>query len=93
MEKIQVDIWKNPVEDNWNSVVVALKKNSAKYYKVVYSHRGLKKSDDLTESYVEIYDKRLSKIAKLPLFKKEGKQLVGSMESLKWLEQKPSKNG
>lgn len=92
MGKIQDNIWKNPIEDNWKKMIVALKKDSARYYKVIYSHKDLKKSDDLTESFVEIYNGKLNRIAKLPLFEKKGRQLVGSMEFLKWLKQKPSKN-
>jgi len=88
IEKIQNDIWKNPIEDNWKQMIIALKKNSAKYYKVIYSHKSLRKFDDLTESFVEIYNGKLDKIAKLPLFKKGKKQILGSLEFLKWLKQK-----
>jgi len=88
IENIQRDLWKNPIEDNWKKMIVTLKKNSAKYYKVIYSHKGLKKFDDLTESFVEIYNGRSVRIAKLPLFRNDKKRIVGALEFLKWFKQK-----
>ncbi len=91
MNELQDMIWENPVEENWKKVVVALKRNSARYYSVDYPHGGIKESKDLTKFFVEVYDDKVDRIVKLPLFRKEGRQLIGSLEFLKWLKQKPLK--
>lgn len=89
LKKLEDEIWKNPNLELWEKVSSSLKKGPAKYYKVVYTKGGVSSSSDLEKSSVEIYDSSMKKVARLPIFIKKGKELVGSLEYLNGLLQAP----
>lgn len=89
LKELEVEIWKDTNLEQWRNVSLALKKESAKYYKVVYPEGRISSSSDLKRSSVEIYDPRMKIMARLPVFVEKGKELVGSLEFLSGLVQAP----
>lgn len=72
-------LWKEQSDSNWDSFASALKKSNVAYYKIVFANEGkLNKMQDLTKSFAELYDAKYKRVAKVPIFKKEGKKVRGA---------------
>ena len=79
-------MFKEPSEKNWQAFAEALPKSGLKYYRVVFQKdQKLKKAEDLTESYAELYDAKEKLVLKIPIFKKEGKKIEGATYYMKGL--------
>jgi len=79
----------DPSEENWKKFAAALKKSSAKFYRVVYMHGSLKNAEDLRQSYAELYDSKKKLIARVPIFKNMKNGVEGATIYLKGLENLP----
>jgi hypothetical protein len=84
-EEIVEELNRNPVKENWEKFQKLLPKSKAKYYKTVYIDGKLRGVQDLTKSYVELYDSAQRPIAKIPIFIKEKKKIEGATYYLKGL--------
>ncbi len=84
-EKIVEELNKNPVRENWEKFQSLLPKSKAKYYKTFYVDGKLRGVQDLTKSYVEIYDSSQKPIARIPIFVKDKKKIEGATYYLKGL--------
>ncbi len=78
-------LWKDQSEKNWDALAANMKKGGAKYYRVFFEQGKLEKQDDLRKSYAELYDSKEKPIAKVPIFKTEGKKVEGATIYLKGL--------
>ena len=79
IDKAADTLWKEQSEENWEALAGALKGSSVKYYKVVFANEGkLSKMQDLTKSFVDLYDAKYKQVTKVPLFKKDGKRVRGA---------------
>lgn len=78
-------LWKDPSEKSWAGLNKALGKSNVAYYKPVFGKGRLKNTQDLKNSYVELYDKRGKFVTKIPIFKKDGKNLRGATIYLRGL--------
>jgi hypothetical protein len=78
-------LWKDQDETNWKRFGAALKKGKARYYRVNFEKGKVQRVDDLRKSYAEIFDSKAKLIAKIPIFRKEGKKIRGSLIYLKGL--------
>jgi hypothetical protein len=79
VEKAAEGLWKDPSEKNWRAFSTALKGSSIRYYRVVFQNGGkLNKIQDLAKSFAELYDAKYRLVAKVPIFKKEGKSIRGA---------------
>ena len=74
-----------PTTKNWEAFGKALKASKAKYYRVFFSGKELKGTQDLTSSYAELYDARETPLARVPIYLKEGKRVEGATIFLKGL--------
>ncbi len=83
--KLGESLWKDQDESNWEKFGAALKKSKAKYYRVNFEKGRVQRVDDLRKSYAEIFDSRANAIAKIPVFRKKGKGIRGSLIYLKGL--------
>lgn len=86
IEEIGSELWKDPSEKNWEKLSKALKKDGVGYYKPVFGKGKLKNTQDLKNSYVELYGKDGTFITKIPIFKNDGKNLRGATIYLKGLQ-------
>ncbi len=86
IQDVSDKLWENPEEKNWKLLSNSLKKAGITYYKTVYGKGKLKNTQDLKKSYVELYDKKVKFITKVPLFMKNGKELRGATIYLKGLQ-------
>ncbi len=75
----------DPGEKNWKEFSAALKKSSAVYYRPVFGRGRLRNTQGLRNSHVELYDKNGKLLFKIPIFKKNGKELRGATMYLKGL--------
>lgn len=83
IKDISKSLWVSPNEKNWEAFYKALKKSDLKYYKVVYADEGkLNKAQDLTKSFVELYDSKYAIVTKVPLFVKTGNKVSGATKYL-----------
>ena len=79
-------LWKDESEKNWKEFAKALPKSGLKYYRVVFlKEEKLKKAQDLTKSYAELYDAKEKLVAKIPIFEKKGKKIEGATYYMKGL--------
>ncbi len=79
IKEIADTLWKKPSKENWAIFVKALPKSGLKYYKVVFSNAGkLKKAQELTKSYAQLYDAHEKLITKIPIFEKDGNRITGA---------------
>ena len=83
--KISESLWKNPSASNWESLAKSLPKSGVKYYRVVYQKGKLANTEDLRDSYVELFDAKERLVSKVPVFRKEGKGVRGATIYLKGL--------
>ena len=78
-------LWKEQSGRNWKMFAKALKGSGLKYYKVVYQKGKLKRAQDLTKSYTELYDVKQRLVTKIPIFEKKGGKIVGATYYMKGL--------
>ncbi|MGI0141965.1 MAG: hypothetical protein ACREBF_04960 [Candidatus Micrarchaeales archaeon] len=83
LKVVSEKLWKEQSEKNWADFAKALKKSSAKRYRVVYEPGHLKTLQDLKKSYAELYDNKHKLIAKVPIFKMIGTKMRGTTIYLK----------
>ncbi len=84
IEEIIEELWKNPSEKNWEAFAKKLPKSGLKYYRVVYPKGKIKRVEDLKKAYAELYDAKEKFVAKVPVYKKNGK-MAGATYYLKGL--------
>lgn len=85
IQSISSELLKDPSGKNWDRLSRSLRKNGIAYYKTVFEKGKLKNTQDLKNSYVELYDKKGVFAARIPIFKREGKNLRGATIYLKGL--------
>jgi len=85
MENVGKLLWENPSEKNWKTLASSLKKGGIVYYRVFFEKGKLNKTQDLRRSYAGLYDKKENLVAKIPIFKREGKRIEGATIYLKGL--------
>jgi hypothetical protein len=85
IELIASELWRDPSKKNWEKLSSALNKNGITYYKIFFEKGKLKKTEDLRNSYMELYNKKEKLVAKIPIFKKEGKGIEGATIYLRGL--------
>ena len=78
-------LWKSPSKVNWEKFSKLLK-GRAVYYRVIFEHGKIKKNEDITKSFVEIWDSKRNVVCKVPLFLKDGRNIVGATIYLKGLQ-------
>ena len=78
-------LWKTQGKEQWERFAKGLKGSGLKYYRVVYANKRLTKAQDLTKSYVELYDAKQKLVTKAPLFEKRGAKVSGATYYLKGL--------
>ena len=76
---------KEQSEKNWDKFAKELPKSKAKQYRVVYQKGNIAKSDDLLDSYAELFDSKDKMLGKVPIFLREGKKVRGATIYLKRL--------
>ncbi|MGC8567939.1 MAG: hypothetical protein ACP5RP_01025 [Candidatus Micrarchaeia archaeon] len=86
IDKEAEKLWKDSSMENWEEFKKLLKKSKAAYYKVVYTTKNLKKVEDLTKSFAEIYDSNEKLMTKVPIIIKNGKNVEGALIYLKGLK-------
>ena len=85
IDTIGNELWKDPSDKNWQRLSDLLRRGSIAYYKTVFGKGKLMNTQDLKNSYVELYDKKGALVTKVPIFKKNGKNLRGATIYLKGL--------
>lgn len=85
IESISAELWKDPSSNNWDKLSKNLKKSGIVYYKPIFGKGKLKNTQDLKNSYVELFDTKGDMITKVPIFKRERKELRGATIYLKGL--------
>jgi hypothetical protein len=86
ISEIADTLWKEPSEANWKRFAKALPKSGIVYYRAVYQNGGkLNRAQDLTKSYVELYDSKEKLVAKVPIFKRDGGKITGATYYMKGL--------
>ncbi|MCW6160295.1 MAG: hypothetical protein LVQ95_04385 [Candidatus Micrarchaeales archaeon] len=79
-------LWRDESDRNWKEFVKALPESGIKYYRVVFlKGEKLKKAQDLTKSYAELYDAKEKLVTKIPIFEKKGKKIEGATYYMKGL--------
>ena len=78
MKKISEALWKNPNNANWKKLSSSLPKSGIKYYKVFYEKGKLSKTEDLRDSYIELYDSKEKVVIKVPVYEKKAKGIRGA---------------
>ncbi len=77
----------SPSNENWEAFSKALKKSGIKYYKIIFANEGrLNKMQDLTKSVAQLYDSKYRAVARVPVFRKEGRKIRGATIYLKGLQ-------
>ncbi len=71
-----------PTEDNWTEFERAYRACGARYYKIYYVTGKLNSSQDLTSSYVELFDAEKKLIATAPVFKRSENRVEGALSHL-----------
>lgn len=86
IKKIAERLFEEESEDNWKAFAKALPKSGLKYYKVVFQKGAkLKRAEDLTTSYAELYDARERLVTKIPIFMKKDGEIEGATYYMKGL--------
>ncbi len=79
IKELSEALWKLPSQKNWAAFSKGLKSSGLRYYKIVFANEGkLNRMQDLTKSFVELYDSKYALITKVPLFRKTGNKVDGA---------------
>ena len=78
-------LWKSNTEKEWERFSGMLKNSKARYYKVVFKKGKVATTEDLRDSYANLYTAQYKQISKVPIFKTKGKEIEGAMMYLKGL--------
>lgn len=84
IENIIDGLSNNPNKENWEKFFKAIKTSDIKFYRIVFK-KNVKKENDLTDAYAELYSKSNKLMFKIPIFMKEGKSVKGATIYLKEL--------
>ncbi len=85
IEEIAEKLKKDPNEENWKVLSSALKKGNVFHYRIFFGKGKLNNTQDLKKSYIELYDKKEAKLARIPIFVSKGKKIEGATIYLKGL--------
>ncbi|MEM0201108.1 MAG: hypothetical protein QXD23_01770 [Candidatus Micrarchaeaceae archaeon] len=77
-KELSENLWKSPTKENWEEMKKTLNKSTAKYYKVKFEKGKISKDQDLTKSYIEIFDSKEKILGTIPIFIKDGKKISGA---------------
>ncbi len=84
IEDIVEELSNAPNKENWEKFSKAVKSSDLKFYRVVFK-KNVKKENDLTGAYAELYSKNGKLMFKIPIFIKKGKEVKGATIYLKEL--------
>ena len=85
LEELGRELLRSPDEKNWERFEKAIKKSDVAYYRPFFGKGRLKNTQDLKNSYVELYDGKNRIVARVPIFLKKGKNFRGATMYLKGL--------